>query len=78
MGFELTTLVVIATDCTGSCKSNYYTITTAPILKGNKCLVYDKCLNFHNYLTNYLLTYIINKEAKNKNVNPRTPVKMRG
>ena len=27
-GFELTTLVVIGTDCTGSCKSNYHTITT--------------------------------------------------
>jgi hypothetical protein len=27
-GFELTTLVVIDTDCTGSCKSNYHTITT--------------------------------------------------
>ena len=27
-GFELTTLVVICTDCTGSCKSNYYAITT--------------------------------------------------
>ena len=27
-GFYLTTLVVIPTDCTGSCKSNYYTITT--------------------------------------------------
>ena len=25
--FELTTLVVIGTDCTGSCKSNYQTIT---------------------------------------------------
>ena len=31
-GFELTTLVVIGTDCTCSCKSNYHTIktTTAP------------------------------------------------
>ena len=30
--FELTTLVVIGTDCIGSCKSNYHTImtTTAP------------------------------------------------
>jgi len=28
-GFELTTLVVIGSDCTGSCKSNYHTITTA-------------------------------------------------
>jgi hypothetical protein len=27
-GFELTTLVVIDTDCTGSCKSKYHTITT--------------------------------------------------
>ena len=26
-GFELTTLVVIGTNCTGSCKSNYHTIT---------------------------------------------------
>jgi hypothetical protein len=27
-GFELTTLVVIGTDCIGSCKSNYHTMTT--------------------------------------------------
>jgi hypothetical protein len=34
--FELTTLVVIDTDCIGSCKSNYHTITdtTAPIKLG--------------------------------------------
>jgi hypothetical protein len=32
MGFKLTTLVVVGTDCTGSCISNYHTImtTTAP------------------------------------------------
>ena len=32
-GFELTTLVVIGTDCIGSCKSNYHMImtTTAPL-----------------------------------------------
>jgi hypothetical protein len=28
VGFELKTLVVIGTDCIGSCKSNYHTITT--------------------------------------------------
>ena len=28
-GFGPTTLVVISTDCTSSCKSNYHTITTA-------------------------------------------------
>ena len=27
-GSEPTTLVVIGTDCTGSCKSNYHTTTT--------------------------------------------------
>ena len=27
-GIEFTTLVVIGTDCIGSCKSNYHTITT--------------------------------------------------
>jgi len=33
-GFELATLVVIGTDCTGSCKFNYHeiTTTTAPVL----------------------------------------------
>ena len=33
-GFKLTTLLVIDTDCTGSCKSNYHTITTmtAPVV----------------------------------------------
>jgi hypothetical protein len=27
-GFKFTTLVVIGTDCTVSCKSNYHTVTT--------------------------------------------------
>jgi len=30
VGFDLTTLVLIGTDCKDSCKSNYHTITTAP------------------------------------------------
>jgi hypothetical protein len=29
---ELSTLVVIGTDCRGSCKSNYHTIMTVPVL----------------------------------------------
>ena len=38
--FELTTSVVIGTDCIGSCKSNFHTITimTAPHLKIIKCV----------------------------------------
>ena len=31
MGFELTILVVIGTDCTGSWKSNYHTIRSRPL-----------------------------------------------
>jgi hypothetical protein len=31
-GFKLTTSVVIGTDCIGSCKSNYYTITATTAL----------------------------------------------
>ena len=30
-GFKLITLVVIVTDCIGSCKSNYHTITTLTV-----------------------------------------------
>jgi len=39
------TLVVIGTDCTGSCKSNYHTITTTTTLFNavmNKCINYDE------------------------------------
>jgi hypothetical protein len=42
-GFELTTLVVIGTDYTGSCKSNYRTITSTTASWGNK----TKGLNTH-------------------------------
>ena len=44
-GFELTTLVVIGTECTDSCKSNYHTITTT--------MVPSKCRGY------YILFYII-------------------
>ena len=33
VGFELTTLVLIGTDCIGSCKYNYHMIMTAPQFK---------------------------------------------
>jgi hypothetical protein len=32
VGFKLTTLVVIGADCTDSCKSDYYAITTTMVL----------------------------------------------
>jgi hypothetical protein len=34
-GFELTMLVVIGTDCTGSCKSNYHMIMTTMTINVN-------------------------------------------
>jgi hypothetical protein len=51
MGFKLTTLVVIGTDCIGKYKSNYHTImtTTAPYikLKSEVCLL---AVNYHLYM----------------------------
>ena len=47
-GFKLTTLVVIGTDCTSSCKSNYHTITTMTTPRQN----YEKnapTINFFQY-----------------------------
>jgi len=43
-GLELKSLVVIGTDCTGSCKSNYHTITTTttPIYFRSYQIVYYK------------------------------------
>jgi hypothetical protein len=40
-GFELTTLVVIGTDCIGSYKPNYHTITTALRMELHDQLLYD-------------------------------------
>jgi hypothetical protein len=45
-GFELTTLVVIGTDCIGNCISNYHTITTTTAPQHLKS---DKPQN-HNHL----------------------------
>jgi hypothetical protein len=54
MGFELTTLVVIGTDCICSCKSIYHTITTTttPIVQIEQ--VHDK----KEYNTNICEQYV--------------------
>ena len=45
-GFELTTLVMIGTDCTGSCKSNYHIITTTTAPTYNEKKIFgEKSLN---------------------------------
>ena len=71
MGFEIKTLVVIGTDCTGSYKSNYryqtITTTTAP-----KCIWYFVIVNnintyvethvnlYHHFVKEPLLNYFPN------------------
>jgi hypothetical protein len=42
VGFKLTTLVVIGTDCIDSCKSNYHTITTTTALGARNVLNLSK------------------------------------
>jgi hypothetical protein len=58
MGFELTTLVVIGTDCTGSCKSNYHAIMTAPyIIRPRKINILSLRLAhvyFESRITNFI------------------------
>ena len=44
-GFKLTTLVVIGTDCIGSCKSNDHTITTAAKVKEDNFDIGDSIIN---------------------------------
>ena len=53
-GFELTTLVVIGTDCIGSCKSNYHTITTTMppmwnIVYGSTKILQKHIITNHDY-----------------------------
>ena len=58
-GFELTTLVVIGTDCICSYKSNYHTFviaTTAPVQIYYRILI--KSINI-NILSNFLSLFIV-------------------
>ena len=53
-GFELTTLVVIGTDCIGSCKSNYHATKTAPWIF-RLCSIF--CFSFDAYPVHVCLKY---------------------
>ena len=67
-GFEPTTLEVISTDCTGSCKSNYHTIMIAPqlvimnlinvfiiIIKCCYLMLSDMCIYYRTLITTFKL-----------------------
>jgi len=55
-GFELSTIVIIGTDCKGSCKSNYHssTTTTAPISPSNICSISSASGIVVLYLKNFV------------------------
>jgi hypothetical protein len=54
--FELTTSVVIGTDCIGSCKSNYHTITAMMAPRSN-CYLY--IIFFSIFYRNICLKFLI-------------------
>ena len=75
-GFELTTLVVICTDCTGNCISNYHTITTmtAPswyekVYSNYTFIFVINCYNATFSLCQYLSIYVyyVNNGSDNLN-----------
>jgi hypothetical protein len=61
-GFELTTLVAIGTDYTGSCKSNHHTITTTTahmhVFIGNQRWLLIYCLKCYTRICSVLFLYI--------------------
>ena len=68
-GFELPTLVVIGTDCTGSCISNYHTIT-APVTIGrmykteiilHDFFLFKTCLYIYKYSNTLSIIYLFLK-----------------
>ena len=69
MGFELTTQVVIDTDCTDSYKSNYHTITTKKsLLTGVLNDVADEDIVDHWYTSTQMIMRQVN--IKENSVEP--------
>jgi hypothetical protein len=52
LGFELTILVMIGTDYTDSCKSNYHVITTSPIERVLSLNIAEILYNGHQTIIN--------------------------
>ena len=60
-GFELTTLVVIGTDCIGSYKSNYHTMTAPEQLDVG--IGVKKNLKLRSHYTSYCLIQVVTKAS---------------
>ena len=59
VAFEITILVAICTDCTGSCKSNYHTITPGPSSDYERTLWLFQKRVVHTKLKIYVLLHIL-------------------
>ena len=55
--FELTTSVVIGTDCIGCCKSNYHTITATP-----EGAIYQQTIHLASHILNYYMQQCLNSK----------------
>ena len=57
-GFKLTTSVVIGTDCIGSCKSNYHTITSTAAPPGKWVVMYTlMCVRSINFTIDFAIFF---------------------
>ena len=57
--FELTTSVVIGTNCIGSCKSNYHTITATTASENGYLRFYKVTLNLYGIYFRNIGTFVI-------------------
>jgi hypothetical protein len=75
VGFEHTTLVVIGTDCIGSCKSNYHIITTTKAQEEEVFGIYHSVA--YCIIWSYLFQTLEKKiEEQSRIENPETQVSL--
>ena len=67
-GFELTTLVLIGTDCIGSCKSNYHTITTTPVPRNNQNRAHSTIQSIARYNYDHMQLFLLKKSISSVTV----------
>ena len=60
--FEITMLVVMGTDCIGSCKSNYHTITTTNANQTHAILVYWYVCYIYNAILEAILFQFLSQK----------------
>ena len=64
-GFELKTLVIISTDCIGSCKSNYHTVTTTTTPQVFTCCVFNNWTFAHCQFDSNIICFYMSYGEQN-------------